>query len=90
MSWWNTPIPLWQLGVLVTGYVIYKELVKLAVKLTYKRLRSMNDARLRQNQGGTVLGQPADEGAELPEAGQVHRPLELDNQRPDADTGHRP
>lgn len=90
MSWWNTPIPLWQLGLVVTAYVIYKELVKLAVKLTYKRLRGMSDARLRQNQGGTVLGQPADEGAECPAPREVPGPLELDDQRTDPDTGHRP
>lgn len=86
MSWWNTPIPLWQLGVLVTGYVIYKELVKLAVKLTYKRLRSEADARRQRR---ALLGEPADEGAELSAPGEVQRPLELDDQGPHADTGHR-
>lgn len=86
MSWWNTPVPLWQLAVVVTAYVIYKELVKLAVKLTYKRLRSEADARRQRR---ALLGQPADEGAELPAPGEVQRPLELDDQRPPPDTGDR-
>ena len=77
MSWWNTPVPLWQLAVVVTAYVIYKELVKLAVKLTYKRLRDQHNARRTAR---TLLGQPADESPQLPAPREVQRPLELDDQ----------
>lgn len=79
-------VPVWQLLVLVTFYVIYKELVKLGVKLTYKRLRSEHDARRERR---ALLGQPADQGAELPAPREVPGPLELDDQGTHADTGHR-
>lgn len=84
MSWLNTPIPLYQLLIMVTVYVIYKELIKLLVKLTYKRLRNERNARR------ALLAEPADESPEHPEAPQVPRPVELDDQGPDADTGNRP
>lgn len=79
-------VPVWQLLVLVTFYVIYKELVKLGVKLTYKRLRDQHNARRTAR---ALLAEPADESSELPAPREVQRPLELDDQGPTEDTGHR-
>lgn len=39
MSWLSTPIPLYQLLVLITIYVIYKELVKIGLKSLVKLLQ---------------------------------------------------
>lgn len=39
MSWLNTPIPLYQFLVLLTIYVVYKELVKILLKVFIKRIR---------------------------------------------------
>lgn len=83
MGWLNTPVPLWHLAILVTAYVIYKELVKLVVKLTYKRLRSEYNARR------AILPGPADEGSEHLAPPQVQRPLELDDQSAHADSWDR-
>lgn len=79
-------VPVWQLLVLVTFYVIYKELVKLGVKLTYKRLRSEADARRQRR---ALLGSATDEVPQCAAASEVQRPLELDDQRPHPDTGDR-
>jgi len=82
----NQTVPVWQLLVLVTFYVIYKELVKLTVKLTYKRLRDQHNARRTAR---AVLAESTDEVSQRTEASEVQRPLGLDDQRPHADTGHR-
>lgn len=81
-SFLHHTVPVWQLLVLVTVYVVYKELVKLAVKATYKRLRSEHERR-------TLLGKSPDESPELPAPAQVHGPLELDDQGLDPDTRDR-
>lgn len=35
----NVRVPLWQLMILLTGFVVYKELVKIGVKRTLKAIR---------------------------------------------------
>ena len=42
-------IPVWQLLVLVTVYVVYKELVKLVVKVTYKQLKNARQSYLAKS-----------------------------------------
>lgn len=75
MNWLNTPIPIYQLLIMVTVYVIYKELIKLLVKLTYKRLRRKPDEKTQIPAESTVLdaGQPslpapAGPGGETPQS----------------------
>jgi len=79
-------VPVWQLLVLVTFYVIYKELVKLGVKLTYKRLRDQHNAKRTAR---AFLGQPADESPQLPAPTQDRQAVGVENIRPDASTRHR-
>jgi hypothetical protein len=75
VNWLNTPIPIYQLLIMVTVYVIYKELIKLLVKLTYKRLRRKPDEKtpipiepavLDARQ--PVLPAPASPGGEAPQS----------------------
>lgn len=75
MSWLNTPIPIYQLLIMVTVYVIYKELIKLLVKLTYKRLRRKPDEKTPipiesavLDAGQSGLPAPAGPGGETPQS----------------------
>lgn len=56
MSWLTTPIPIYQLLILLTIYVLYKEFVKIALKAFIRYLKSR-----RQNNGqAQILEKPED------------------------------
>jgi uncharacterized protein (DUF608 family) len=45
MTWLTTPIPIYQLLILLTVYVLYKELIKLTLKALLKRIRRNDPPR---------------------------------------------
>lgn len=61
MSWLSTPIPIYQLLILLTVYVLYKELLKILLKALIKKWRLSRDNRASTLQASAdpVLHDPA-------------------------------
>jgi len=70
VSWLKTEVPLWQVMILLTVYVLYKELVKLALKYLVKYLIRRRRSDILANKSGDGRGEARGERVE------DHRPAE--------------